>query len=77
MHKNDFDTLLRNVHFSAKLQIAKIHKMPQRINCYLLFSYKLYLAQNLPLCLRNPHSISPFPKSRHRTGYILASHAYS
>ena len=24
---NDFDVLLRSVHYSAKLQIAKIHKM--------------------------------------------------
>ena len=26
MHKNDFDILIRSVHASAKLQIAKIHK---------------------------------------------------
>ena len=30
MHNNDFDLLLRSVHYSAKLQIAKIHtKMPK------------------------------------------------
>ena len=26
MHDNDFDILLRSVHYSTKLQIAKIHK---------------------------------------------------
>ena len=26
MHNDDFDVLLRSVHYSAKLQIAKIHK---------------------------------------------------
>ena len=25
MHNNDFDMFLRSVHYSAKLQIAKIH----------------------------------------------------
>ena len=35
MHNNDFDILLRSVHYSAKLQIAKIHKKVQKIKCYL------------------------------------------
>ena len=26
MRNNDFDILLRSIHYSAKLQIAKIHK---------------------------------------------------
>ena len=29
MHNNDFDILLRSVHYLAKLQIIKIHKNAQ------------------------------------------------
>ena len=79
IHNNDFDILLRSVHYSAKLQIAKIHENAPQIKCYLYkasweheFSYKLYLAQNLQLCLGTPHPISPFPMSRYKTGYILS-----
>ena len=56
MHNYDFDILLRSVHFSAKLQIANIHKNAPKIKCYLCkaswvfeFSYKFCLAQNLQL----------------------------
>ena len=31
MYNNDFDILLRSVHYSFKLQIAKIHKNAQEI----------------------------------------------
>ena len=66
MHNYDFDILLISVRYSAKLQIANIHKMPPTIKCYLYkvswvleFSYELFLAQNLQLCLGTPHLISP------------------
>ena len=49
MHNNDFDILLRSVHYWAKLQISKIHKNAQNNKCDLYntswvfeFSYKLY-----------------------------------
>ena len=49
IHNTDFDILLTSVHYSAKLQSAKIHKNAQQIKCYLYkaswefeFSYKLY-----------------------------------
>ena len=35
MHNNDFDVLLRNVHYKDKLQIAKIHKSAHNIKQYL------------------------------------------
>ena len=80
MHNNDFDTLPRSVHLSPKLQIPKTHNNIQKIKCYLYnpswvfgFSYKLYLAQSLQLCLDTPHPISPYPMSRYRTGY-MSSH---
>ena len=50
MYNSGFDILLRSVHYSAKLRIAKYPKT-QKIKCYLLkaswvfeFSYKLYFA---------------------------------
>ena len=68
MHNYDFDILLRSVHCSAKLQIAKIHKNTQKQKFYpyktsweFEFSYKLYLAQNVQFCLSTPHMISPEP----------------
>ena len=61
MHNNDFKILLRSVNYSSKLQIAKIHKNAYKIKCYLYkasweleFSYKLYLAPNLQICLGTP-----------------------
>ena len=49
MHINDFDMLLRTVHYSSNLQIATIHKNDKNIKCYLYysslvfeFSYKRY-----------------------------------
>ena len=79
MHNNDFDRLLRSDHYSAKLQIAKIHKNAQKFNCYMYntswmfdFSYELYLVQYLQLCLGIPHPISPNPMSRYRTGYRMS-----
>ena len=57
MHNNDFDLVLRSVHWTVKLQISKIHINAQNIKCYLYnarlvfaFWYKLYIAQNLQLC---------------------------
>ena len=35
MHNNDFDIFLRSVHYSGKLQIAKIHKSAWKLKCYL------------------------------------------
>ena len=51
MHNNDFDILIRSVHYSAKLQIAKIHRIAQQIKSFLYtswvfeFSYMLYQTQ--------------------------------
>ena len=54
VHNNDLYILLRSVHYSAKLQIAKIQKNVQNQKCYLSkaiwefeFSYKLYLSKTL------------------------------
>ena len=81
MHNNDFEILLRSVLLSPKVQVPKIHKNIQKIKFYLYhtswmfeFSYKLYLVQNLQLCLGTSHPSSPYPMSRYRTGYIMLSH---
>ena len=64
VHNKYFDLLLRKVHYSAKLQIAKIHKhtyaktikyYPNNGSWLFDFSYKLNLAQNLQLCLGTPY----------------------
>ena len=62
MHNNEFDILLRCVHYSAKLQVAKSPNNAPKIKCYRYkatwdfeLSYKLYLAQDLQLCLGTPH----------------------
>ena len=46
MHNNDFDIVLRSVHYSAKLQIAKSIKTPKSVTNYLqgelgLFAFSL------------------------------------
>ena len=82
MHNNDFDVILRSVHYSAKQQIANINKNAQKLKLSTQgelgfeFSYKLYLyvAKNLQLCLCIPHPVLRFPMSRYQTGYILSSH---
>ena len=55
MHNNYFGIFPRGVHYSAKLQIANIHKT----KCYLYkaswefgFSYKLNLAQTLVILFK-------------------------
>ena len=78
MRYNDFDILFRSVHYSARLQITKIHNNAQITKWYLTrwvfeFSYKLYLTQNLQLFLDTHHQISLFPMSRYRIGHILSS----
>ena len=51
LHNNDFDMLLRSVHWSAKLQFAKKHTNAQQIKYYLYhtswvfkISYKLFFS---------------------------------
>ena len=55
MNNNDFDMLLRSVHYSAKLQIEQFFSNSQKkIKCYLYntsWVYKLNLSKNLQLCL--------------------------
>ena len=70
MHNNNFDILFRSVHYSAKLQLAKLYENPNKIKCYLYntsavfaFSYKLYSAQNLQLhvlCFGTVQPNSPY-----------------
>ena len=45
MHNNDFDILLRSVHYSAKLQIPKIHKNFQKIKYYLYNTSWMFVFQ--------------------------------
>ena len=35
VRNNDFDILIRSVNYSAKLQLAKIHKNTKKNKCYL------------------------------------------
>ena len=81
MHNDVFDILLRSVHYSAKLQIAKIYKNVQKIKYYLYkaswefeFSHKPYLAQNGQIFLGTPHPISPEP-CKYTVGYAYTTWA--
>ena len=78
MHNNDSSEVSTN---QPNYKSQKSIKMLKKIKCYLYkaswvfaFSYKLYLAQTLQICLGTPNPISPFPLSRYRIGYIMSSH---
>ena len=59
MHNDDFGILISSVHYSTKLQIAKSHNNAKNkglsVQGSFEFSYKLYLAQNLQICLGTTH----------------------
>ena len=82
MHNNDFEILLRSVHFSAK-HCKNLLKNPQKIECYLnrvtwefFFSYKLYLSK-LATLFEYSSTDFTFPDeqiSNQVQMYILSSH---
>ena len=48
MHNKNFDSFLRSVHKSAKLQITKMHKNAPKIKCYLYNAWVFALSYKTP-----------------------------
>ena len=56
MHNNDFDILLRSFHYSAKLQIAKIHKNVQKIKMKSVEGVASFWLNIVYMNIRTPNS---------------------